>query len=161
MTKNVLSCKILHIFSETRSFRYFAVTWYNFLSGYSFQKALAKTFQHQLVSYFHLTFWEEFYCRTFTFQKLHFITIVISFIFVDKWIVRYSLTFEFIVVIPMVRSHVMINCREVCSKGAVTWYNFLSGSFQKALAKTFQHQLVSYFHLTFWEEFYCENSEKK
>ena len=41
---------------------------------------------------------------------LHFITIVISFIFVDKWIARYSLTFEFIVVIPTVQSHVMINC---------------------------------------------------
>ena len=51
--------------------------------------------------------------------------------------------------------------REVWSKGAVPWYNFLSGfSFQQALAKRFQHQLVSYFHLTFWGEFYCENSEK-
>ena len=39
---------------------------------------------------------------------------------------------------------------KVWSKGAVTWYNFLSDySFQQALAKTFQHQLVSYFHLTF------------
>ena len=51
--------------------------------------------------------------------------------------------------------------REVWSKGAVTWYNFLSGfSFNMLLSKTFQHRLVSYIHLTVWGELYCENSEK-
>jgi len=46
-------------------------------------------------------------------MALHFIIvfcIVVSFIFVNKWIARYSLTFKFIVVIATVRSHVLINC---------------------------------------------------
>jgi hypothetical protein len=52
--------------------------------------------------------------------------------------------------------------REVWSKGAVTWYNFLFGfSFQHAFCQTFQHRLVSYIHLTVWEILYCENCEKK
>ena len=52
--------------------------------------------------------------------------------------------------------------REVWSKGAVTWYNFLFGfSFQHAFCQTFQHRLVSYIHLTVWKELYCENSERK
>jgi hypothetical protein len=57
----------------------------------------------------------------------------------------------------IINSHYQRNftwTREVWSKGAVTWYNFLFGfSFQHAFCQTFQHRLVSYIHLTVWEEF--------
>jgi hypothetical protein len=79
--------------------------------------------KHFNISWFPISIW-HFEKNFIVISKLHFITIVISFIFVDKWIVRYSLTFEFIVVIPMVRSHIMVNCLNskqfcICGTGKV------------------------------------------
>ena len=40
-------------------------------------------------------------------------------------------------------------------------FNKSGFSFQHAFVKKKFNRLVSYFHLTFWGELYCENSEKK